>query len=58
MNGKGEFVGIVFDMTYDSINSDWDFNDNTRSIHVDIAYILWVMENVSGAQNLIEEMGL
>ncbi|GAA5526116.1 dipeptidyl aminopeptidase BII [Microbulbifer aestuariivivens] len=58
MNGKGELIGLVFDGTYDSINADWDFNDNTRAIHVDVAYMLWVMENVDGAHNLLEEMGV
>ncbi|WP_299945472.1 S46 family peptidase [uncultured Microbulbifer sp.] len=57
MNGRGELVGVVFDGTYDSINGDWDFTDNTRAIHVDIAYILWVMENIDGAGYLVREMG-
>lgn len=58
MNSRGEFVGIVFDGTYESINADWDFNDNTRSIHVDVGYILWILEKIDGADNLIREMGL
>nr|WP_231757970.1 S46 family peptidase [Microbulbifer elongatus] len=58
MNGKGEFIGLVFDGTYDSINADWDFNDNTRAIHVDVEYMLWVTENVDHADNLLEEMGV
>ncbi|WP_370636679.1 S46 family peptidase [Microbulbifer sp. YPW16] len=58
MNGKGELIGLAFDGTYDSINADWDFNDNTRAIHVDVEYMLWVMEKVDGAHNLLEEMGV
>nr|WP_325027364.1 S46 family peptidase [Microbulbifer pacificus] len=58
MNGKGELIGLVFDGTYDSINADWDFNDNTRAIHVDVEYMLWVMENIDHAENLLEEMGV
>ncbi len=58
MNGKGEFVGIVFDTTYESINSDWDFSASTRSIHVDVAYMLWIMENIDGADMLLEELGV
>ncbi|MFV8783215.1 S46 family peptidase [Microbulbifer sp. SA54] len=58
MNGKGELIGLVFDGTYDSINADWDFNDNTRAIHVDVEYMLWVMEKVDHADNLLEEMGV
>ncbi len=58
MNSKGELIGLVFDGTYDSINADWDFNDNTRAIHVDVEYMLWVMEKVDHADNLLEEMGV
>jgi len=57
LNGKGELVGLVFDGTIESVNSDWDFdNDMTRSIHVDSRYMLWVMEKIDGAQFLIDEM--
>lgn len=57
LNGRGELVGLVFDGTIESVNSDWDFNsDITRSIHVDSRYMLWVMEKIDGAQHLINEM--
>lgn len=59
LNGRGELVGLLFDGTYDSINSDWDFNEETtRSIHVDVRYMLWVMGKVDGAGRVLEEMGL
>lgn len=57
LNGRGEFVGLVFDGVYESIIGDWDYDDHlNRSITVDSRYILWVMEHVDGATNLIEEM--
>lgn len=57
LNGKGELVGLAFDGTIESVNSDWDFDkDITRSIHVDSLYMLWVMEKIDGAQYLIDEM--
>ena len=47
----------MFDGTFESVNSDWDFDPKTtRTIHVDSRYMLWVMEYVDGATNLIEEM--
>jgi len=59
LNGRAELVGLLFDGTYESIISDWDFLvDKTRSIHVDIRYILWVMEQLGGAEHLMSEMGL
>ncbi|WP_341501197.1 S46 family peptidase [Gallaecimonas sp. GXIMD4217] len=56
LNARGELVGLLFDGTYESINGDWDFTDSTRSIHVDGRYMLWVMEKLDGAENLLEEM--
>ncbi|MEO0689973.1 MAG: S46 family peptidase [Pseudomonadota bacterium] len=59
LNAKGELVGLLFDGTYESINSDWDFDPRTtRSIHVDTRYMLWVMEKVDGAAALIDEMNV
>ncbi len=57
MNGNAEFVGLLFDGVYESVIGDWDFDPNlNRSIHVSSAYMLWVMEHVDGAQNIIQEM--
>jgi hypothetical protein len=59
LNGRGELVGLLFDGTYESIISDWDFlPKKTRSIHVDIRYVLWVMDELGGAGHLLEEMGV
>jgi hypothetical protein len=59
LNGKGEFVGLLFDGTYDTIASDFLFDPvNTRSIHADVRYMLWVMSAVDGAEHLIREMGV
>ncbi len=59
LNDKAEFVGLVFDGVYESIIGDWDYDTKlNRSIHVDIKYMLWVMEYVDGATNLIEEMDI
>lgn len=57
LNANGEFVGLAFDGTLDSIISDWDFNEvNTRSIQVDVRYMLWQMQHVDKADNLLKEM--
>ena len=58
LNAKGEFIGLAFDGTLDSIISDWDYNQaNTRSIQVDLRYMLWNMQHVDQADNLLKEMG-
>lgn len=59
INAKGEIIGLAFDGNYESIASDWLFMPAvTRSIHVDIRYVLWVMDAVDQADHLIEEMGV
>jgi hypothetical protein len=55
----GEFVGLLFDGTYDTIASDFLYDTvNTRSIHADARYMLWVMTEVDGASYLVKEMGI
>lgn len=57
LNARGELVGLLFDGVYESIIGDWDFNDEkNRAISVDSRYMLWVMEKLDGADNLIDEM--
>jgi hypothetical protein len=59
LNGKGELVGLLFDGNYESMISDWDFLPQiTRSIHVDMRYVLWLMSDVDHADSLLREMGV
>jgi hypothetical protein len=59
LNAKGELVGLAFDGTLDGVISDWRFNPAiNRTIHVDHRYMLWVMDKVDGADNLLKEMGV
>lgn len=57
LNGKGEFVGLVFDGVYESIIGDWDYDTKlNRAIHTSVPFMLWTMEHVDGAQNIVDEM--
>jgi hypothetical protein len=59
LNSKGELNGLLFDGTYESVASNFLFDPvKTRSIHVDSRYMLWNMNEVDGAQNLLKEMGI
>ena len=59
MDANGNLVGLLFDGTIESVNSDWDFDTRTtRTIHVDSRYMLWIMQKVDDAGHLIEEMTL
>ncbi len=59
LNAKGEQVGIIFDMTYESVIGDYYIiPELQRSISVDVRYVLWVTDKFSGASHIIQEMGL
>ena len=57
-NAKGEQIGIIFDMTYESVIGDYTIiPEYQRSISVDIRYVLFVTEKFAGAANIIKELG-
>ncbi len=57
LNAKGELIGLLFDGTYDTVASDYFYDRlNTRSIHCDVRYMLWVMSEVDKADNLLKEL--
>lgn len=59
LNGKGQLVGVNFDRAFEATINDFAWNtDYSRSIGVDIRYVLWITEKVYGAKHLIKEMGL
>ncbi|MBL8296752.1 MAG: S46 family peptidase [Rhodanobacteraceae bacterium] len=59
LDAQGRLIGLAFDGNWDSVSADWIFDPKlTRSIQVDLRYMLWVMDKVDGAQNLLREMGV
>jgi S1-C subfamily serine protease len=57
LNAKGELVGLIFDGTYESMTGDWAFDaEQVRSIHVDIRYMLWLLESVEAATHIVDEL--
>ena len=59
LNARGEQVGIIFDMTYESVIGDYYvLPELQRSISVDIRYVLFITEKFSGASQIIKELGL
>ncbi len=59
MNGQGELVGVNFDRTFEATINDFAWNGAySRSIGVDIRYVLWLTGEVYGGNHLLEEMGV
>ncbi|MDI6767760.1 MAG: S46 family peptidase [Bacteroidota bacterium] len=59
LNAKGEVVGVNFDRAYEATINDYAWSeDYSRSIAVDIRYVLWVTDKFAGAEHLLKEMGI
>lgn len=59
MNAHGALVGITFDRNWEAVAADWMYDPAlTRSIHVDVRYLLWSLDQVEHAGVLLAEMGV
>ncbi len=59
MNAYGELIGVNFDRAYDATINDFAWNESySRSIGVDIRYVLWIADKIDNAQFIIKEMGI
>ncbi|MBD0296722.1 MAG: S46 family peptidase, partial [Flavisolibacter sp.] len=57
MNGNGELIGLAFDGNYEALSHKMAFDkDLNRTINVDIRYVLWCIDKLGGASNLIKEI--
>ncbi|MBP6672206.1 MAG: S46 family peptidase, partial [Bacteroidetes bacterium] len=59
LNAKGELIGVNFDRAFEATINDFAWNESySRSIAVDIRYVLWNVEKVGEAGFLLKEMGV
>ncbi len=59
MNAHGELIGVNFDRAYDATINDFAWSeDYSRSIGVDIRYVLWIADKIDNAQFILKEMGI
>ena len=57
MNAYGDLIGVNFDRAYTATINDYAWNESySRSVAVDIRYVLWVVQKVAKAQNIIDEL--
>lgn len=57
LDAYGNLIGVNFDRAYEATINDFAWNESySRSIGVDIRYVLWVMEKIGGADNLLKEL--
>lgn len=59
INGKGELIGCAFDGNWEAMSGDIAFDKNyKRTIICDIRYILFLIDKMGKANNLIAEMDI
>jgi hypothetical protein len=58
IDGRGRLVGLNFDRVFENVAGDFGWNaERSRNICVDVRFMLWVMESVLPAPNLLAELG-
>ncbi len=59
INGRGELVGVNFDRVWENVANDFGYNPEVaRNVNVDIRYLLWILRDVEGADELLGELGV
>ncbi len=59
INGNGELIGLAFDGNWEAMSGDIAFDKQfKRTINVDIRYVLWCIDVLGGAKNIIDELDI
>jgi hypothetical protein len=59
LNGDGELIGIAFDGNWEAMSGDIAFDKQyKRTISVDVRFVLWCIEVLGGAKNIIDELDI
>ena len=57
LDANGDLIGCAFDGNWEAMSGDIAFEDDLqRTISVDIRYVMWVLDRLAGATNLIDEI--
>jgi len=59
IDGEGNLIGLAFDGNYEALSHKIAFDkDLNRTINVDVRYVLWCIDKLGGAKNIIDELKL
>lgn len=59
INANGELIGLAFDGNYEALSHKIQFDSEyNRTICVDVRYVLWCIDKLGGAKNIINELKL
>jgi len=58
-DNRGRIAGLAFDGNYEAMTSDWIYSDElTRAISVDIRYLLLILTETPGSDNIFQELSI
>jgi hypothetical protein len=59
IDANGNLIGLAFDGNYEALSHKIAFDkDLNRTINVDVRYVLWCIDKLGGAKNIINELKL
>lgn len=59
LNGNGELIGLAFDGNWEAMSGDIAFDKEfKRTISVDVRFVLWCIDVLGGANNIIKELDI
>ena len=59
IDGKGRLIGLNFDRVWENIAGDFSYyKGHSRNVSVDVRYLMWLLEEVAGADHLLREIGI
>lgn len=57
LNSKGELIGLAFDGNYEALSHKIAFDGElNRTICLDVRYLLFIVDKLGGAKNIIDEL--
>jgi hypothetical protein len=57
LNANGDLIGLAFDGNWEAMSGDIAFEPELqRTISVDIRYVMFILDKLAGAKNLIDEI--
>jgi hypothetical protein len=59
IDGEGRLVGVNFDRVWENVANDFGYNpDVARNVNADVRYMLWNLDVIEGASDLLKELGV
>lgn len=59
IDARGRLVGVNFDRVWENVANDFGYNpDIARNVNADVRYLLWLLDQVDGATELLKELGV